>query len=106
VTLSAYRLAVPPSPASPLLVVAAGALAGLTGCGATEHVARYAEASRDVLAVAEPCLVEVQRAELRTCAGIAECETLVRQRWAPIATALDVLHEAWCALSPESEGCR
>lgn len=105
-TLPTHRLAVPPSPASPLLAVATGALVGLTGCGSAERVTRYAEASRDVLAVAEPCLVEVQRAELRTCEGVTECEALVRQRWAPIATALDVLHEAWCALSPESEGCR
>jgi hypothetical protein len=102
---SVTRLPPPPPSVLPLLLTVA-ALGGLTSCGGAQQVTRLAEAARDVAVVAEPCLVEVQRAELRTCEGEAGCEGMVRQRWAPVAAALDVLHDAWCGLSPESEGCR
>jgi hypothetical protein len=87
------------------LVLAVGLGASSTACAGTQRIAELAEASRDVIAVAEPCLVAAQRVELRACEGSPECEAKVKERWAPIALALDVVHEAWCSVSPSSEGC-
>jgi hypothetical protein len=87
------------------IVLAVGLGASSTACAGTQRIAELAEASRDVIAVAEPCLVAAQRVELRVCEGSPECEAKVRARWSPIASALDVVHEAWCSVSPSSEGC-
>ena len=77
----------------------------LTGCGAGQDVARYAEATRDVLEVAEPCLMEAKARDVEACKGDATCENLVQSKWEPVAFALDLVHAAWCGLSPTSEGC-
>jgi len=98
------RLATPPR-LFPLLLVGAASATFSSGCADTTPITRYAEASRDVLAVAEPCLVGLQKVELDACAGSQTCEDAARERWRPVADALDVLHAAWCALAPESEGC-
>lgn len=76
-----------------------------TGCGAGQDVARYAEATRDVLEVAEPCLMEAKLRDVDACAGEPMCEATVQAHWEPVAVALDVVHAAWCSLSPNSEGC-
>lgn len=114
---SAHRGAKTPAPKAHssarvgLVLLAASALGlgsvGLTGCG-SEQIAQAQtaiEAARDVAAVAEPCLVAAQAVELERCEGDAECKQAVFAAFRPMADALDLLHDAWCAISPDSEGC-
>lgn len=63
------------------------------------------EGARDVMTVAAPCLASVKQAELEACAANAACVEQARARWTKLADALDAFHQAWCLLSPESEGC-
>lgn len=78
----------------------------LVGCsGATAEVARYAEASRDILAAAEPCFVAQQQAQLEACKADEACLARVSDVWGPIKRSLTVAHDVWCTLAPESEGC-
>lgn len=94
-----------------LVLLAASALGlgpvGLTGCG-SEQIAQAQtaiEAARDVAAVAEPCLVASMAVELERCGEDLECKDTVMQSYRPMADALDMLHAAWCAISPDTEGC-
>jgi hypothetical protein len=81
-------------------------LAVSVGCsGATAEVARYAEASRDILAAAEPCLVAQQQQQLEACKADEACLARVSEVWGPIKRSLSVAHDVWCSLAPESEGC-
>jgi len=78
------------------------------GCGAGAQVAAGLEGARDVIAVAEPCLVAAKERDLASCANapnVALCESQAQAAWEPIAVALDAFHAAWCSLSPSSEGC-
>lgn len=88
-----------------LLALAAGS--GLTACGSQQiaDAQTAIEAARDVAAIAEPCLVASMNVELERCEGDIECKDAVIQSYRPMADALDMLHNAWCALSPDSEGC-
>lgn len=92
----------PPPPSAVLFLVAT--LAFLTGCGAGADLAKVVEAGRDVAAFAEPCAVAAQDVAIARCES-DECRRQVVDKFAPIADALDVLHDGWCALAPESEGC-
>lgn len=95
----------PPGSSIFLLVLATGA-AGTLGCGASmRDVESAIEASRDVAAIAEPCLVAARQREEKMCGGEAECIEAVRAAFAPAANAFDAMHRAWCLLSPHSEGC-
>lgn len=101
------RSVLPPGSSILLLVLTAGAAGTLTGCGASmRDVESAIEASRDVAAIAEPCLVAAKQREEQMCGGEAECIESVRVAFAPAADALDAMHRAWCLLSPQSEGCQ
>jgi hypothetical protein len=78
----------------------------LGGCAAKQDVEKALEAGRDVAARAEPCFYAMQQAELKQCEPEnAECTARVKERWRPVAIAMNVIHDTWCALSPKSEGC-
>lgn len=97
----------PPPPPFPMVLFAlafASALVAATGCGGAQELAKYAEAGRDLAVVAEPCLVAAKDEAIARCED-EECRREVVDRFAPIADALDVMHETWCTVSPESEGC-
>lgn len=94
----------PPPAALILLVVLGGGALGLTGCHRSE-LEHGLEGVRDVVQVAEPCLVESRANELSACAGDAPCEAQVKARWSKVADGLDAFREAWCILAPGSEGC-
>lgn len=78
------------------------------GCSAhqAEQVRTAVEASRDVAAIAEPCLFATKEKQLSDCAGDAACEAEVRRRYSQVADAFDAFRRAWCALAPQSEGCQ
>jgi hypothetical protein len=78
------------------------------GCNAhqAEQVRTAVEASRDVAAIAEPCLVALKEKQLSDCAGDAACEAEVRRWYSPVADAFDSFRRAWCTLAPQSEGCQ
>ncbi len=98
--------ALPPGTSALLLSLVTGA-AGALGCGASmRDVESAIEASRDVAAIAEPCLVAAKQREEQMCGGEAECIESVRAAFAPAAHAFDAMHRAWCLLSPQSEGCQ
>lgn len=83
-------------------------LVPLAGCGAGQQFAAYAEATRDVIAVAEPCLVAAKTVEVQACEqapNVDLCRMQVNAQWEPVALALDLVHHAWCAIQPDSEGC-
>lgn len=112
--LGAIRLVWPK--AAPKLPPPAGPLAGLllvlalggvqVGCAAQEKLAHVVEAGRDVAAKAEPCFVAMQSADVAACHEDSVCVAKVKDDWAPVADALDLLHEFWCATAPSSEGCK
>lgn len=80
----------------------------LAGCGAGQHFVAYAEATRDVLEVAEPCLIAAKERDIASCANAPNvdlCESQAHAQWEPVAVALDVVHAAWCAIQGDSEGC-
>lgn len=93
----------PTSTVLPLLLFV-GASAGLSGCGLPAKVESALEASRDVVAIAEPCMRGALSVDLSRC-STPECVGSVEQRWAGPMAALDLLRSVWCDLSPESEGC-
>lgn len=101
---AAPKLPPPPTSAVLPLLLLVGASAGLSGCGIGQEMVRVVEASRDVVTVAEPCLAAAQKVEIDACANAA-CVERVAVAWEPIMAALDVIHQAWCAVSPSSEGC-
>jgi hypothetical protein len=77
-------------------------------CGCVPHreaLQKGLMGARDVAAKAEPLFVASKRAEEQGCAEDAACLARVRADWARVADALDAMHAAWCALSPDSEGC-
>lgn len=92
----------PKPPPLPLLALTL-ALAGCAGQKAQLESAL--EATRDIAAVAHPCLVAQQEQLVEQCQDEA-CKAKVRESFEPIADAFEVLHELWCGLSPESEGCK
>ena len=85
------------------MLVLGGAQAG---CAAQDKLARVVEAGRDVAAKAEPCFVAMQGVDVAACREDAACVAKVKEQWAPVADALDLLHEFWCATAPDSEGCK
>ncbi len=90
----------PPPPPSMLILVLV-----LFGCGAQDQIAKYAEASRDVVTYAEPCMRGALEVDLARC-STPECVAAVEQKWAAPMSALDLVKAGWCALSPASEGCK
>lgn len=97
----------PPPGAAGLLLLLAALGGAATGCGGSlqQDLQLYAEKSRDVLAAAEPCLVAQKEVATAGCKGDAACVAKVAEVYRPIADALDMIHHAWCRLSPKSEGC-
>jgi len=93
----------PPGAVGVLLVLALGGAA--SGCGAAQSFEQLAHASRDVLVVAEPCMVAAKQLEEAKCDGHPACVADVKARWRPVADALDRVHFYWCELTPQSEGC-
>ena len=80
-----------------------------SSCGCVpqrEAIERGLSGARDVATKAEPLFVAAKQAEERACAQDNACLARVRADWARVADAMDALHVAWCALSPDSEGCR
>lgn len=100
------RLPPPPPTVVLLLVTLGGGVLGLYGCSGAQDLAKYAEAGRDVVERAEPCLVAQKEADVGACNGDAICLARVKDRWDPIADALDLMHSTWCKVSPDSEGCK
>lgn len=70
-----------------------------------EQLRTAVEAARDVAVIAEPCAARSREQMLKGCDGDAACAAKVEEAYEPIATALNAFHDAWCALSPQSEGC-
>lgn len=101
---AAAKLPPPPTAVVLPLLLLVGASAGLSGCGLPAKVETALEASRDVAVFAESCAVEAQGLALERCETEA-CRAEVKAAFAPIADALDLLHQVWCGLAPESEGC-
>lgn len=120
----AHGLALAPAPAPPkdgptnpkgppgivtmsLLVLWLSACAGL-GCGGTvQKVEDVAHAARDVADIAEVCAFNAKEEAMSRCADSdTMCKAKVLAQYAPVADALDAFRAAWCALSPESEGCK
>ncbi|MGL4442664.1 MAG: hypothetical protein ACRCU1_03495 [Alsobacter sp.] len=102
---NAPKLPPPAGPATLLLLVVA--LGGVqAGCASQEKLSRVLEAGRDVAAKAEPCFVEMQGVDVAACREDAACVAKVKESWAPVADALDLLHEFWCATTPDSDGCK
>ena len=78
----------------------------LLGCGAQQDMVKGVEGARDVIVVAEPCLVSLKKADDDACHGDAGCLSRVKARWTPIADSLDAFHALWCKVSPAAEGCK
>lgn len=111
-TLDAIRAAwpkrlPPPPPKSVilLLLTIGGGVLGLTHCGGSQELAKFAEAGRDIAERAEPCFVAEKQADEAACGGDSACLKIVKDTWTPIADAMDLMHQTWCQLSPKSEGC-
>ena len=111
-TLAAIRAAWPPRLPPPppamilLLVTLGGGVMGLSGCGGTQELAKYAEAGRDLAARAEPCLVAQKAMDESQCGDDPACQAKVKATYAKLADALDLMHSTWCKVSPQSEGCK
>lgn len=107
----------PPSkpPTVPPGVVGAFMLMGLAllvasctvGCGGAmvQRAEKFAHAARDVADVAAPCLVAAKLKADEQCSSDEHCLERVREEYKPAADTLDTFHAAWCAFSPDSEGC-
>lgn len=76
----------------------------LVGC-TPAGLAKYAETTRDVLELSEPCIVAQVQASAVACGSDAACLGEVQARADHIADLFDAVHVAWCTLSPESDGC-
>jgi hypothetical protein len=70
-----------------------------------EKIVTAAEAGRDIATAALPYFEAERDKMIAACSGDAECERKVRDAYRPIAEAYDAFHAAWCAVSPDSEGC-
>lgn len=78
----------------------------IKGCGGgSPNAERLLHSARDVAVFAEACAVETKRARDAQCNGSEACLADVRAQYAPLVDALDAFHFAWCAVSPQSEGC-
>lgn len=81
----------------------------LVGCsGAQSQIAMvedFAEASRDVLTVAEPCLAAQREQALKECKGDAICEAKVVEVFDRIGDQINIANDIWCKLMPKGEGC-
>lgn len=102
-----FFLSKKPAAAAPMLVLFLGLPTAAIGCTPrdVDRIQSAAEAARDVAVIAEPCFVDARDRMLAACEGSAKCEAEVRKGYEPIADAFDAFHAAWCALSPDSEGC-
>ena len=79
-----------------------------SSCGCVpqrEAIERGLSGARDLAVVAEPCLVATKAAQEQACATDAACLAEVKAHWSKMADALDAMHDAWCVVSPASEGC-
>lgn len=64
------------------------------------------EASRDIANEALPCFASAQKVALAACNGDEKCVDAVYAKSDRIADLYDLAHDGWCALWPESEGCK
>jgi hypothetical protein len=79
----------------------------LGGCGAKQDLEKALDTSVVIIDRAEPCFVGMQQDELAQCEpDNAECIARVKDRWAPVADALDAYRAFLCGISPDAEGCR
>jgi len=77
------------------------------GCGgARDQLQKGLEGTRDFVEVAKPCLVAAQDKAEADCKGDAACVAKVQEAFEPAAVGLQAFHDLWCAMSPESEGCK
>lgn len=77
-------------------------------CGSSDAVRKVesvAHAARDVAVIAESCSFAAKEQAMAKC-STDDCRASVLRTYKPVADALDAFHAAWCALSPDSEGCR
>jgi hypothetical protein len=88
-----------------LLLALSGVAAGLSGCGGSRELARYAEAGRDIAEASEPCLVAQKAMDESQCGTDQACQAKVKAKNGKLADALDLMHNTWCKVSPQSEGC-
>ena len=88
-----------------LLLALSGVAAGLSGCGGTQELAKYAEAGRDLAEASEPCLVAQKAMDESQCGDDQACQAKVKAKNGKLADALDLMHSTWCKVSPSSEGC-
>ena len=80
------------------------ALLWFAGCAAKQQLTEFAEASRDVSAIAEPCARAALQVELDRCKDVA-CVDAVEARYAAKMQTIDLFHKVLCTLAPETEGC-
>jgi hypothetical protein len=79
----------------------------LGGCGAKQDLEKALDTSVVIIDRAEPCFVGMQQDELAQCEpDNAECIQRVKDRWSPVADALDAYRAFLCGISPDAEGCR
>ena len=83
------------------------AVSTVTACGSgpIREVENLAHSARDVADVAEACSFAAKEAEMSQCIDDT-CKAKVLAKYSVIADALDAFAAAWCAVSPESEGCK
>ncbi len=89
-----------------LLLALSGVAAGLSGCGGSKELAKYAEAGRDLAEFSEPCLVAQKAKDESRCGDDPACRAKVKAKNGKLADALDLMHSTWCKVSPSSEGCK
>jgi hypothetical protein len=102
----------PPSMPPTGLVTAAFCLA-LVGCGVPEQMIATVKDARDVIVIAEPCLVKEAEREQRECLDsylsddtkAGECMAARQAAWEHVWALLDGVKKAWCTVSAGSEGC-
>ena len=104
----------PPQPAKPsdkappgVAMLAFVAVSTVTACGSgpIREVENLAHSARDVADVAEACSFAAKEAEMAACIDDT-CKAKVLARYSVIADALDAFAASWCAVSPDSEGCK
>jgi hypothetical protein len=88
------------------LVIMALVAMSQSGCAAKRDLEKALDTSVVIIDRAEPCFVGMQQAELRQCEpDNAECIQRVKDRWSPVADALDAYRAFLCGISPDAEGC-
>ena len=79
---------------------------GTSGCAAMPpEVRTYIEGTRDLITIAQPCLIAELAAAESACPADAGCRSAVDATREKIADLYDMAHAGWCVLAPSTEGC-